>query len=160
RPPPAAGGAAARPGAGGLLLAARLAGAAQAALDERADRLDRGAAPGGHRQRAAGGGHAVPGGAAEARAGSAGVRGGDAPRQEASGIDMFVDFLYELRERGVKAGPQEAMQLARALALELHGTKLDGFYQVARALCVHREQELDAFDRAFAHHFHGVPDEA
>src|SRR5258708_10714686 len=31
---------------------------------------------------------------------------------------------------------------------------------MARALCVHREQDLDAFDRAFAHHFRGVPDEA
>ena len=73
---------------------------------------------------------------------------------------MFVDFLYELRARGVKVGPQEAMGLAQALALELHGTKLDGFYEVARSLCVHREQDLDAFDRAFAHHFRGVPDEA
>src|SRR6478736_8932586 len=73
---------------------------------------------------------------------------------------MFVDFLYELRSRGVKVGPTEAMGLAQALSLELHQTKLDGFYDVARALCVHREQDLDAFDRAFAHHFKGVPDEA
>jgi uncharacterized protein len=73
---------------------------------------------------------------------------------------MFVEFLYQLRERGVKVGPTEAMGLAQALALGLHGTRLDGFYQVARALCVHREQDLDAFDRAFAHHFKGVPDEA
>lgn len=73
---------------------------------------------------------------------------------------MFVEFLYELRARGVKVGAQEAMGLARALALELHGSKLDGFYEVARALCVHREQDLDAFDRAFAFHFRGVPDDA
>ena len=73
---------------------------------------------------------------------------------------MFIDFLYELRGRGLKVGPTEGMGLARALALGLHGTRLDGFYQVARALCVHREQDLDAFDRAFAHHFKGVPDEA
>src|SRR6516162_7343877 len=69
---------------------------------------------------------------------------------------MFVDFLYELRKRGVKVGPQEAVTLARALEAELHGATLDGFYQVARALCVHREQDLDAFDAAFAAHFHGV----
>src|SRR5258708_24610046 len=31
---------------------------------------------------------------------------------------------------------------------------------MARALCVHREQDVDAFDRAFGHHFRGVPDEA
>jgi uncharacterized protein with von Willebrand factor type A (vWA) domain len=73
---------------------------------------------------------------------------------------MFVGFLYELRGRGVKVGAQEALTLADALARELHGGTLDGFYPVARALCVHREQDLDAFDRAFAHHFHGVPDEA
>jgi len=73
---------------------------------------------------------------------------------------VFVPFLYELRERGVKVGAQEALSLATALTLELHRGTLDGFYEVARALCVHREQDLDAFDRAFAHHFRGVPDEA
>ena len=73
---------------------------------------------------------------------------------------MFVEFLYELRERGVKAGPTEALGLSQALQLGLHKGTLDGFYDVARALCVHREEDLDAFDRAFAHHFHGVPDEA
>ncbi|TMA85454.1 MAG: VWA domain-containing protein [Deltaproteobacteria bacterium] len=73
---------------------------------------------------------------------------------------MFVPFLYELRDRGVKVGAQEALSLAQALGLELHRGTLDGFYEVARALCVHREQDLDAFDRAFAHHFRGVPDDA
>jgi uncharacterized protein with von Willebrand factor type A (vWA) domain len=73
---------------------------------------------------------------------------------------VFVDFLYELRERGVKVGPQEANALSQALKAGLHGSTLDGFYDVARALCVKREQDLDAFDRAFAHHFEGVPDEA
>src|SRR2546427_300341 len=73
---------------------------------------------------------------------------------------MFVPFLYELRERGVKVGAQEALSLAEALGIGLHKGTLDGFYEVARALCVHREQDLDAFDRAFAHHFRGVPDDA
>ena len=73
---------------------------------------------------------------------------------------MFVEFLHELRLKGVKVGPHEAVALGQALQLGLHGGKLDGFYEVARALCVHREQDLDAFDRAFAHHFRGVPDEA
>src|SRR5258708_22168608 len=73
---------------------------------------------------------------------------------------MFGPFLYELRGRGVKVGAQEALTLAQALSLELHRGTLDGFYHVARSLCVHREQDLDAFDRAFAHHFRGVPDEA
>ena len=73
---------------------------------------------------------------------------------------MFVDFLYELRARGVKVGPMEALTLAQALSQGVSEPTLDAFYAVARALCVHREQDLDAFDRAFAHHFKGVADEA
>jgi uncharacterized protein with von Willebrand factor type A (vWA) domain len=68
----------------------------------------------------------------------------------------FVPFLFELRARKVRVGAQEAMALARALAMELHESSLDGFYHVARALCVHREGDLDAFDQAFSHHFRGV----
>jgi hypothetical protein len=69
---------------------------------------------------------------------------------------VFVDFLYELRRRGVKVGTQEAVALARALELDLHQTTLDGFYEVARCLLVHREQDLDAFDTAFAVYFEGL----
>ncbi len=68
----------------------------------------------------------------------------------------FVPFLFELRARKIKVGAQEAMALARALSLGLHDSSLDGFYHVARALCVHREQDLDAFDQAFLHHFRGI----
>jgi uncharacterized protein with von Willebrand factor type A (vWA) domain len=73
---------------------------------------------------------------------------------------VFVDFLYELRKRGVKVGPQEALALSDALAADLHDTTLDGFYDVARALLVHREQDLDAFDTAFAAYFEGLEVEA
>jgi hypothetical protein len=69
---------------------------------------------------------------------------------------MFVPFLFELRSRKVKVGIQEAMGLARALSMGVHESSLDGFYHVARALCVHREQDLDAFDQAFLSHFKGV----
>src|SRR5581483_5061698 len=69
---------------------------------------------------------------------------------------MFIEFFYELRKRGVKVGPQEAIAVAEALGRELHDTTLDGFYDVARALCVHREQDLDAFDTAFAAYFQGL----
>lgn len=68
----------------------------------------------------------------------------------------FVPFLYELRARKVKVGTQEAVALARALAMGLHDSSLDGFYYVARSLCVHREGDLDAFDQAFSSHFRGV----
>src|SRR5579872_1719530 len=69
---------------------------------------------------------------------------------------MFVPFLFELRKRKVKVGLQEAMALARALGMNLHDTSLDGFYHVARALCVHSETDLDAFDEAFLAHFKGI----
>ncbi len=68
----------------------------------------------------------------------------------------FVSFLFELRARKLKVGAQEAMSLARALAMGLHDSSLDGFYHVARALCVHREADLDAFDQAFSSHFRGI----
>jgi len=69
---------------------------------------------------------------------------------------VFVPFLFELRKRKVKVGLQEAMALARALGMNLHDTSLDGFYHVARALCVHTEADLDAFDEAFLACFRGV----
>jgi hypothetical protein len=69
---------------------------------------------------------------------------------------MFLPFLYELRRRGVPAGAQEALALAKALKAGLHDSSLDGFYHVARALLVHAETHLDAFDQAFLAHFKGV----
>jgi len=68
----------------------------------------------------------------------------------------FVPFLYELRARKVKVGMQEAVALAKALTMNLHESSLDGFYYVARAICVHRESDLDAFDEAFLAHFKGA----
>lgn len=68
----------------------------------------------------------------------------------------FVPFLYELRARKVKVGAQEATALAKALMLGLHESSLDGFYHLARAICVHRESDLDKFDEAFLYHFKGI----
>ena len=53
----------------------------------------------------------------------------------------FVPFLYELRAKKVKVGAQEAMALAKALTMGLHDSSLDGFYHLARAICVHRETD-------------------
>lgn len=72
----------------------------------------------------------------------------------------FVPFLYELRARKVKVGAQEALALAKALVMGLHDSSLDGFYHVARAICVHRESDLDAFDEAFLAHFKGITKES
>ncbi len=69
---------------------------------------------------------------------------------------MFIPFLYELRSRGVPVGAQEALALARALGAGLHDSSLDGFYHVARAILIHSEAHLDAFDEAFLAHFRGI----
>jgi uncharacterized protein len=69
---------------------------------------------------------------------------------------MFLGFLYELRRRRVPVGSQEAVALAKALEAGLHDSSLDGFYEVARALLVHSEAHLDAFDQAFLAHFKGI----
>ena len=69
---------------------------------------------------------------------------------------MFVPFIYALRERKVPVGTQEAVALAKALSMGLHEDSLDGFYYTARALCVHNEAHLDAFDDAFLSYFKGV----
>ncbi len=69
---------------------------------------------------------------------------------------MFLGFLYELRRRKVPVGAQEANALAQALEVGLHDSSLDGFYEVAKALLVHSEAHLDAFDQAFLAHFQGL----
>lgn len=73
---------------------------------------------------------------------------------------MFVPFLYQLRQRGVPVGTQEAVALAGALGKGLHDNSLSGFYHVARALLVHSENHLDAFDEAFLAHFKGIQADA
>jgi uncharacterized protein with von Willebrand factor type A (vWA) domain len=69
---------------------------------------------------------------------------------------MFISFIYRLRQYGVPVGTQETLSLAQALGMGLHDSSLDGFYNIARALCVHSEGHLDAFDQAFAAEFRGV----
>lgn len=69
---------------------------------------------------------------------------------------MIVPFIYRLRQYGVPVGTQEALSLASALQHGLHESSLDGFYHVARALLIHNEGHLDAFDQAFLAEFRGV----
>ncbi len=73
---------------------------------------------------------------------------------------MFLPFLYELRARRVPVGAQEAVALAGALAQGLHDSSLEGFYFVARALLIHDEKHLDAYDQAFAKVFQGIESSA
>ncbi|MDQ1248589.1 MAG: uncharacterized protein QG597_2962, partial [Actinomycetota bacterium] len=69
---------------------------------------------------------------------------------------MYLGLLYRLRDLGVPVGVTEAVALADALEHGLHGSSLDGFYFTARAILIHHEGHLDAYDRAFAAEFAGI----
>src|SRR5204862_326350 len=49
-----------------------------------------------------------------------------------------------------------AQQLMKRIVAGRHDSSVDGFYNVARALLVHSEAHLDAFDEAFLSVFRGV----
>ena len=61
---------------------------------------------------------------------------------------MFIDFLFELRKEGLKISSHEWLALAEAMELDLHESSLDGFYRLARTVCVKDVADYDAFDRA------------
>ncbi|HUQ01391.1 MAG TPA: VWA domain-containing protein [Kofleriaceae bacterium] len=69
---------------------------------------------------------------------------------------MLVDFLFELRRHKLKVSTHEWQALMEGLALGLHDSSLDGFYQLARLICVKDISEYDAFDQAFLAYFKDV----
>src|SRR5215470_3803099 len=69
---------------------------------------------------------------------------------------MFLDFFFELRRLKVPVATQEWMTLMRGLSLGLHDSSLDGFYRLARAVCVKDVSHYDAFDAAFLKVFQGI----
>jgi len=69
---------------------------------------------------------------------------------------MLIDFLFELRKRKVPVSTHEWMALMEALALGLHESSLDGFYQLCRTLCVKDIALYDAYDEAFLAYFKDV----
>jgi uncharacterized protein with von Willebrand factor type A (vWA) domain len=69
---------------------------------------------------------------------------------------VLIDFLYELRRHDVHVSTHEWMALMDALALGLHDSSLDGFYRVARSVCVKDVAQYDAFDEAFLAYFKDV----
>lgn len=73
---------------------------------------------------------------------------------------MFLDFFFELRRRKVPVATQEWLTLMQGLALGLHDTSLDGFYRLARAVCVKDVSHYDAFDAAFLEVFKGITSQA
>ncbi len=69
---------------------------------------------------------------------------------------MYLALLYRLRAERVPVGTTEALALGRALAAGAHRNSVTGYYHVARAILIHHEGHLDAFDRAFAAEYRGV----
>lgn len=74
---------------------------------------------------------------------------------------MLIDFFFELRRHGVKVSTHEWNLLMEAMAQGLHESSLDGFYRLARAICVKDITQFDAYDLAFLSYFkdihvHGV----
>ena len=69
---------------------------------------------------------------------------------------MLIDFFLELRKSGVDVSAHEWLTLMQALDKGLHDSSLDGFYQVARAVCVKEVGQLDAFDVAFLAYFKDI----
>jgi uncharacterized protein with von Willebrand factor type A (vWA) domain len=69
---------------------------------------------------------------------------------------VFVDFLYELRKHGLHVSAHEWLTLMEGIALGLHESSLDGFYRLARAICVTDVSKFDAFDLAFLSYFKDV----
>ncbi len=70
---------------------------------------------------------------------------------------MFGDFLYLLRQSGLKVSLTEWMALQEGLDKGLHGASLTGFYYLCRALLVKSEADFDRFDRCFLEYFRDVP---
>ncbi len=73
---------------------------------------------------------------------------------------MFLDFFFELRRLKVPVATQEWMTLMQGLSLGLHESSLDGFYRLARAVCVKDVSHYDAFDAAFLKVFQGIERES
>jgi uncharacterized protein len=73
---------------------------------------------------------------------------------------MLVDFLFELRRQKLHVSTHEWMTLMEAMGLGLHESSLDGFYHLARSICVKDITEFDAFDQAFLTYFKGVEKDA
>jgi uncharacterized protein len=69
---------------------------------------------------------------------------------------VLIEFLFELRRRKLPVSTHEWMALMEALSMGLHESSLDGFYRLARALCVKDITQYDAFDDAFLSYFRGV----
>src|SRR3954451_2456549 len=68
--------------------------------------------------------------------------------------------MYELRARKLHVSTHEWMALMEAMALGLHESSLEGFYELCRTLCVKDIALYDAYDEAFLAYFKDVHTDA
>ena len=61
-----------------------------------------------------------------------------------------------MRDEGVPISLQEWRTFLEAMEKGLHGSSLLRFYHLGRSCLIKSETYFDAFDRVFAHIFHGV----
>ena len=69
---------------------------------------------------------------------------------------MFVDFLFHLRQHGLKTSTTEWLTLMKALSLGHTRANLTHFYHLSRATLVKKEGDFDRFDHAFSTFFKDI----
>ncbi|HVM65327.1 MAG TPA: hypothetical protein VMU14_10725, partial [Acidimicrobiales bacterium] len=83
-------------------------------------------------------------------------------RRRLTGIDLAslaAGFGAALRAAGVAVAPDRSARFAAAVTL-VEPASLDGLYWCARVTLLTRHEDIDAFDRVFAHVFRGIADVA
>lgn len=69
---------------------------------------------------------------------------------------MFADFLFHLRNHGLKVSTTEWLTLMKALSLGHTRANLTHFYHLSRATLVKKEGDFDQFDHAFSTFFKDI----
>ena len=69
---------------------------------------------------------------------------------------MFADFLFHLRQHGLKISTTEWLTLMKAMSLGHSRANLTNFYHLSRATLVKKEGDFDQFDHAFSTFFKDI----
>lgn len=72
------------------------------------------------------------------------------------GGNVFLEFFYLLRAKGLEVSINEWLSLISALDKGLAGSSLTGFYYLCRSIIIKTEADYDKFDAVFAEYFQGV----
>lgn len=72
------------------------------------------------------------------------------------GGNVFLEFFYLLRAKGLEVSINEWPSLISALDKGLAGSSLTGFYYLCRSIIIKTEADYDKFDAVFAEYFQGV----